>query len=57
MILLPYSSPIWPDYPQVRRRVLKKWPYSIIYSVDARSVFVVAVAHDKRKPGYWLARL
>jgi plasmid stabilization system protein ParE len=54
--LKPYVWPTWPGREDVRRRVLKRWPYSVMYTVDAESVFVVAVAHQKRRPGYWLSR-
>lgn len=55
--LMPYSAPTWPGRPDVRRRVLHDFPYSIIYTVTLDSLFVIAVAHHKRQPGYWLPRL
>ncbi len=55
--LLPYAWPIWSGHRDVRQRVLTTLPYSVMYTVDAASVFVVAVAHQKRAPGYWLSRL
>lgn len=36
-----------------RRRVLHRFPYSVIYEVQANSVTVLAVAHHRRRPGYW----
>lgn len=30
------------------------FPYSIFYVVDLDAVIVVALAHDKRRLGYWL---
>ncbi|HLA78089.1 MAG TPA: type II toxin-antitoxin system RelE/ParE family toxin [Vicinamibacteria bacterium] len=40
-----------------RRYVLHGFPYGIIYrAVDSR-VIVYAVAHAKRRPGYWKSRL
>lgn len=41
----------------VRRRVFKKFPYSLIYAFEANTVKVLAVAHHKRRPGYWRKRL
>src|SRR3954454_10729808 len=39
------------------RYVFSKFPYSLIYFVDDSVVVIVAVAHDKRRPGYWRGRL
>lgn len=48
----------WPNYLHgTRRFVLHRFPFSIIYLDDPDEVSVVAVAHSKRKPGYWKARL
>jgi plasmid stabilization system protein ParE len=32
------------------------FPYALIYRVHADAVFIVAVAHQRRLPGYWLGR-
>ena len=37
-----------------RRCLLKQFPYGIIYRVEGDTVFVAAVMHLHRKPGYWL---
>jgi toxin ParE1/3/4 len=49
----------WPTWrrPDVRRRVLRRYPYSIFYIVEDGVVVIVAIAHHKRRPGYWLGRL
>jgi plasmid stabilization system protein ParE len=40
-----------------RRRVLvARFPYSIVYRHDADAIVVVAVAHQRRRPGYWRRR-
>lgn len=39
-----------------RRRLLTKFPYAIIYTIEPDHLRIIAVAHTKRKPGYWLAR-
>ena len=47
----------WPKYLHgTRRFVLHRFPFSIIY-LDDDVLSIVAVAHSKRKPGYWKARL
>ena len=40
-----------------RRCVLHDFPFSIVYLDDPDSVTIVAVAHHKRRPGYWKERL
>ena len=40
-----------------RRRRFKKFPYGVVYRVHEDSIYVVAVMHLRRKPGYWKRRL
>ena len=40
----------------VRRRLLQRFPYSIIYEVLAEETLVVAVSHARRDPEYWKNR-
>jgi toxin ParE1/3/4 len=37
--------------------VVKKFPYSVHYLEMDDHIWIVAVAHHKRKPGYWHYRL
>jgi toxin ParE1/3/4 len=39
-----------------RRYLLSRFPFSILYRVRASELFVTAVAHQKRRPGYWRHR-
>jgi plasmid stabilization system protein ParE len=39
-----------------RRYVLHKFPYSIIYHLENDEVQIIALAHHKRRPGYWAKR-
>jgi len=41
----------------LRRCLLSKFPYGIIYGLDSEIVIVVAVAHLHREPRYWIDRL
>jgi plasmid stabilization system protein ParE len=41
----------------VRAKSLKHFPYSILYSIEGEEIVVLAIAHQKRKPGYWRDRL
>lgn len=48
----------WPKFQKgFRRFLLGKFPFSIIYRFTGNTIFVVAVMHNSRKPGYWLERL
>lgn len=38
------------------RYVLDRFPYSVLYAVASDRVWVVAVAHQHRRPGYWQQR-
>ena len=40
-----------------RALILRRFPYVIVYLVENDRPFVVAVAHAKRRPGYWRRRL
>jgi plasmid stabilization system protein ParE len=54
----PLAWPLWRGGP-VRRRVLRRFPYSLFYleSPEREQIVIVAVAHHSRSPGYWLSRL
>ena len=41
----------------MRKFVLKKFPYSILYPINQDHFKVLAVMHQRRKPGYWKDRL
>lgn len=38
-----------------RRYFLRRFPYSIIYQVTAEELRILAIAHHRRRPGYWEA--
>ncbi len=41
----------------LRRCLLARFPYGLIYGVDGETVVVVAAAHLHRKPRYWVDRI
>jgi hypothetical protein len=43
--------------PGVRRCLLKRFPYAIIYDLPGDMLRIIAVAHLHRKPGYWRDRI
>ena len=36
-----------------RKRILRRFPYTVMYEVNQRTVTILAVAHQRRRPGYW----
>ena len=41
---------------RVRRKILPRFPYAIIYSYRDEQIRVLAIAHEKRRPFYWRGR-
>ncbi|WP_459554917.1 type II toxin-antitoxin system RelE/ParE family toxin [Lacunimicrobium album] len=53
---MPSSLPLYPKE-NCRWLKLDGFPYLIIYEIlDAQSLLVLAVAHERRTPGYWRTR-
>jgi ParE toxin of type II toxin-antitoxin system, parDE len=42
--------------PGIRRCLLARFPYSMVYGIDQETVVVIAVAHLHREPRYWADR-
>jgi toxin ParE1/3/4 len=50
-----------PDFAQVilksiRRKILWRFPYSLMYSINVDTIRVLSVASQKRRPFYWRYR-
>jgi plasmid stabilization system protein ParE len=43
--------------PGLRRCLLTRFPYGVIYGVENDTIIVIAVAHLHRQPRYWVDRL
>jgi toxin ParE1/3/4 len=41
----------------LRHFVLRRFPFSIVYAAVADLIYIVAVAHGGREPGYWRSRV
>lgn len=47
----------WPVHLHGTRRIsLRRFPFLIVYRVASKRILVVAVAHGRRRPGYWRTR-
>jgi toxin ParE1/3/4 len=41
----------------VRRCLVRVFPYSVLYTIEVDYILILAIAHGKRRPGYWRHRL
>ena len=41
---------------RARRRLLNRFPYAAIYRIEADCIRVVALMHQRQRPGYWRGR-
>ena len=47
----------WPPFVHgTRRFLLRRYPFSVVYRLTPSAIQIVAVAHSKRRPGFWRAR-
>lgn len=45
----------WPtESKEIRRYLIHKFPYKILYSVQKDIIIILAFAHLHRKPNYWV---
>ena len=44
-------------HPPARRALSREFPYSVVYLDQPDRIWIVAVMHAKRRPGYWRDRL
>jgi len=40
----------------VRRRLVRRFPYAVLYSVKPDHIRVLAIMNVRRRPGYWVER-
>lgn len=48
---------LYPPYLyETRRYLMRRFPYLIVYRTTVAAIQVLAVAHERRRPGYWKTR-
>ena len=56
----PATFQVWPGTSaaplSIRRAVINRFPYLIAFEVHTEHTLVLAIAHAKRRPLYWLSR-
>ena len=51
----PEAGPI--DRANIRKRLVSGFPFTILYEIQPDRIFIAAVMHQHRRPGYWRRRL
>jgi plasmid stabilization system protein ParE len=57
---MPESFPRLVDAPEdleIRRALLPRFPYALVFIATLTEIQIIAVAHTKRRPAYWLDRV
>ena len=59
LALIQQQPQLRPRYKETnyRKSVLGQFPYTIFYFERDDSIWIAAVAHQKRRPGYWESRV
>ncbi|MCI9888613.1 type II toxin-antitoxin system RelE/ParE family toxin [Micrococcales bacterium 31B] len=56
----PHAAPPYTtadDGTVIRSKAVTGYPYRIVYTVESDAILILAYAHERREPGYWLRRL
>jgi len=40
----------------VRRQLVRRFPFAVVYREEPTRIFILAVMHLRRRPGYWKSR-
>jgi len=49
---------MWPGLEDdIRRCLTNRFPYGVLYSIEANEIFILAVMHMHRDPDYWKHRI
>lgn len=54
IIEFPNAYPILSE--NTRRCLTNRFPFAVIYQIKENEIFIVAITHLARKPGYWKER-
>ncbi len=50
----PLAAPV--ERGQIRRMILSRFPYKLLYAIEPDHIYIIAVAHLHRAPDYWIER-
>ncbi|HLA09446.1 MAG TPA: type II toxin-antitoxin system RelE/ParE family toxin [Pyrinomonadaceae bacterium] len=51
----PKAAPIERAY--IRKRLVSGFPHTVLYEIESDRIYVAAVMHQHRRPGYWRKRV
>lgn len=51
----PEAGPV--ERASIRKRIVPGFPFTILYEVQGDQIFIAAVMHQHRRPGYWRERV
>ena len=58
LVLVEAFPDLWTDIGGgIRRCLVRRFPYAILYSRESEHLYIYAIMHLKREPGYWHGRL
>ena len=47
----------WPKYIHgTQRYLMKRFPYFVVFRVAVNRIEIIAIAHERQRPGYWADR-
>lgn len=54
--ILPFPN-AWPQLEQgIRRALVRRFPYGVLYAETKNGIYIIAIMHLHRSPGYWRSR-
>jgi toxin ParE1/3/4 len=56
ILQFPRAAPQWRDRPDRRVAALDRFPFTLVYQINADEIVILALAHTSRRPGYWARR-
>lgn len=56
IVAAPLAHATWREDRPYRKKVVDRFPYVILFTVENDTVVIIAVAHARRQPGYWISR-
>jgi plasmid stabilization system protein ParE len=45
------------DRANIRKRLVSGFPFTILYEIQTDRIYIAAVMHQHRRPGYWRKRV
>ena len=55
LVASPHAGPVVRR--DLRKRLVVGFPFTVLYSIEPSGIFIVAVMHQHRRPGYWAKRV